>query len=317
MNHENSDTTDREGDPKSPPITDIKNQHPPNPENPNPTQDTAYEDYSDWIERTSRLVSIEWGKTELHSRISIVISGIGLALLIIYTVFTGCMYYANRDAADAARSAAETAKNALEVENRPWLSAEVEKSDDPINKGEMQFDRDGNFSVIFTVKGENFGKSIAQDIHIYTQLFPIRIGVPFIEIPKRQNELCNKPNVIYVRPGIPFFPGFDLFPSQPYKRGSGAGISKEEVIQGSSFYSSDPLQRRYIEHLYLVGCVDYRSSFGKERHQTRFAYEVLRKGDPKIKGPLGFPLMNFEVGSNISKDSYWLAPSLSGGNYAY
>jgi hypothetical protein len=56
---------------------------------------------------------------------------LGFVVLAIYAMFTSLMYVANRDAANAAQSSAETASNTLKwtqqqfrIEKRPWLSSE-------------------------------------------------------------------------------------------------------------------------------------------------------------------------------------------------
>src|SRR4051794_13614432 len=87
-----------------------------------PPQDRSNEDYSDWIERISRSASQEWSATCLHDRLQIIISGIGLVVLIVYAVFTGFMYYANQESADAAKRSAVTAARELELSERPWMS---------------------------------------------------------------------------------------------------------------------------------------------------------------------------------------------------
>jgi len=50
------------------------------------------------------------------------LEGFGLSVLIVYTIFTGLMYCSNKKAADAAKSAADTARTALELDQRPWIT---------------------------------------------------------------------------------------------------------------------------------------------------------------------------------------------------
>jgi len=47
---------------------------------------------------------------------------LGIVLLFVYTLYTIKMYRANRDAADAAKSAADTAKNSLVISQRAYLT---------------------------------------------------------------------------------------------------------------------------------------------------------------------------------------------------
>jgi hypothetical protein len=50
---------------------------------------------------------------------------VGICLLAIYTFYTIKMYHANRTAADAAKSAADTAASQLELEQRPWVDTTI------------------------------------------------------------------------------------------------------------------------------------------------------------------------------------------------
>lgn len=220
----------------------------------------------------------------------------------------------------AAQIAAQTAQDALTVSNRPWLSAEASIIDSPNSSG-MTFDAAGNLGIGFTIKGKNFGKSIAQDIRIYGSIFASRSGNPWIKVPGWQSQICDHPNVPTLGPTskTPFFQGFDRFPDETYEYNLTVTMDGDTVKRESSYYADDPAQRRYIERFYFVGCVDYASSFEGKRHQTRFAYDLIKKGrvwilpmnainDPNhMRGNF-----EFEVGSSVPKDMLWLLPSLEG-----
>jgi hypothetical protein len=195
---------------------------------------------------------------------------------------------------------------------------EVSLQGGPIgNDSDLTFDRDGNLSITITVKGKNYGKSIAQDIRPYAKIFVTRIGDPFLEVPKWQSEFCGQEKILTLGPGnkTPFFKSFDKFPDETYETGIGITVPKEEVLKESSFYQDDPLRQRYINRLYLVGCVYYSSSFEKSRHQTQFVYDLIKKDKPvslrsDLRQMQGF--MQFQVGVNVPKDGIWLSPSLEG-----
>ena len=48
-----------------------------------------------------------------------------LIVFVVYAIYTGRMYYANRDSADAATKAANTAASQLEMTGRPWITIDV------------------------------------------------------------------------------------------------------------------------------------------------------------------------------------------------
>jgi hypothetical protein len=53
---------------------------------------------------------------------TLVLQGIGLFVLVVYTIFTGLMYCSNKKAANAAKSAADTAKDALHITQRAYVT---------------------------------------------------------------------------------------------------------------------------------------------------------------------------------------------------
>jgi hypothetical protein len=101
----------RNGDPQIVPTTP-PSQFPPSTAQLKATGETG----KDWWDRHKRWVEI-----------------LGVLLLAVYTRYTIKMYYANRDAATAATTAAVTAHDALILVQRPWLGVEgsVLHSDNP------------------------------------------------------------------------------------------------------------------------------------------------------------------------------------------
>jgi len=115
-------------------------------------------------------------KTEKHwwDRWKPFVEIFGVVLLAVYTGYTIEMYYANRDAAEAAKSAANTAATALgdsqksfEVENRPYV----------IIDGTTYFlkDEKGNTTLrTANINYKNVGKTPAQDVFIFARYTSIR-----------------------------------------------------------------------------------------------------------------------------------------------
>jgi hypothetical protein len=91
---------------------------------------------------------------------------LGFAILAVYAFFTILMYCANRDSADAAKSAADTAQKTLtqsieafRIDERAWVEIE------PI-KPTLLSPADAKFSATFTcnIYPKNVGKTIATDV---------------------------------------------------------------------------------------------------------------------------------------------------------
>jgi hypothetical protein len=97
----------------------------------------------------------------------------GLLILAIYAIFTGLMYFANKEAADAAKSAADTAAANI----RPWLkikSITLRPGIGPIKTLMFHWPLTGaktNPSIQIKVSIENLGHSVAQDIEVEQRLF--------------------------------------------------------------------------------------------------------------------------------------------------
>ena len=70
----------------------------------------------------------------------------GILLLALYTGFTVAMYFANRDAANAAKSSASAAHDALVASNRPWIDLVVSL------QSELTYDESGASIYLGTVK---------------------------------------------------------------------------------------------------------------------------------------------------------------------
>jgi hypothetical protein len=89
------------------------------------------------------------------------LEGFGLLVLVIYTVFTGLMYCANKKAANAAQSAANTAASALHIDQRAWLSAWI--TNDPYKEQELM-----HLTLHIRNSGHTFAKNstISRDVAV-------------------------------------------------------------------------------------------------------------------------------------------------------
>jgi hypothetical protein len=186
-------------------------------------------------------------------------------------------------AANAAKSAAQTAARELEFSKRPWISGEVSLT------GPLVFDANGAH-VDFSVKLKNAGHSPA--IHVYPQISMVALQSP-MDIAERQKKIgCDR-----TRPfpapqdlgGVTLFPYEDVPPN--YYRGS---LSQSEIEAGLLKHAAPGY--RGLE-LHLVGCIVYEPSIPNGK--------LYATG---ISFVLGEPFQATEVGKYISLNTLRLTP---------
>jgi hypothetical protein len=118
--------------------------------------------------------------------------GIGLFVLIVYTVFTGLMYCANKKAADAATDAAKAARDSViqaaassNLDQRAWVGVY------DISKPDLGIDKPFTTTVVI----RNTGKTPAKDV---TASFTITPGDPdapdFTKLPESTTHGVVQPN---------------------------------------------------------------------------------------------------------------------------
>jgi hypothetical protein len=100
---------------------------------------------------------------------TIVLEAFGLTVLIVYTIYTARMYCANRDAADAAKSAADTASRTMKIAYQPRViiaSLGPNVTTKPGNKPGVNFLEDGRIRMISNIS--NIGPFTAKNVHYFT-----------------------------------------------------------------------------------------------------------------------------------------------------
>lgn len=131
---------------------------------------------------------------------------VGIGLLAVYTAYTIKMYCANNRAANAASSAAETAKQALVTGQRPWLGPKANPTVIFDNAGHPQ-------SMELTMK--NFGPSPALHVGVGPnplEAFPERSFASLDEIVKASKSSCQWAEMASMK--IPTVPtGIAIFPN--------------------------------------------------------------------------------------------------------
>ncbi|MFZ3262825.1 MAG: hypothetical protein WA172_02395 [Terriglobales bacterium] len=204
---------------------------------------------------------------------------IGICLLAVYTWYSVKMYCANRDAADAATSAANTAAKQLELTARPWVDLDISITT-PVT-----YDRDG-LHISFTFIPKNIGPSPAQNVSIAPKLIPGSMGTDVHEIQKR---ICDNRAVASDEPLR-----YALFPNRSYEQKITMQITDAEINSQWSKFELSQGPNDLLPVL-LVGCVDYTYDSSPRHHQTGFAFDVLMK-DGRILLKSKMPLQPNSVG---------------------
>ncbi len=128
------------------------------------------------------------------------VEAFGVALLFVYTFYTIKMYCANRDAANAATSAANTASRQLELTDRPWVSVEAFIASPVIYDGKTI---QANFSFV----AKNIGHSPAQNVSIAPRLIPAFMGDDVREMQRRICDGAARDKTVHLK--------YVLFPGEP------------------------------------------------------------------------------------------------------
>lgn len=182
---------------------------------------------------------------------------VGIILLAVYTGYTIKMYWANQDAADAARSAADTAASALVVANRPWVGVEKVTISDPPTFEDTPGGLRATVKIV-TVSVRNFGPSPALNVSVDAAPFDGTEQDTEAQF-KRESALhCDRADDMNREIGTGIgSAGQIVFPQSPatFRLGSN-GPAKE--------------RGRFVE---LIGCITYMDQFGAPvRHHTRFCF---------------------------------------------
>jgi hypothetical protein len=135
------------------------------------------------IEKSLRYLQIKFTRSIRDPKF--VLEVITLIVFVIYAIYTGRMYYANRDAANAAKSGADTAARQLEMADRPWIKDTVRSNFD------FTWDK-GGVSWAVVIRADNVGHSVATAIYPQAELIAIE-GADVIDGPRRKaRELCDE-----------------------------------------------------------------------------------------------------------------------------
>jgi hypothetical protein len=218
---------------------------------------------------------------------------IGLGFLIAYTLYTAGIYCANRKAAEAAKSAADTAHDALVLSNRPWIKIKHHIVT-PLTFG---FQGAAGPAAVMTVEDtlENIGNGVALNVLHWEDVIPEDSDLSTRTARKRREEWCNANKRFDPKSSIALN-GSVLFPHDPSIQESRMGplmstIQKAvEANAVSPILSQGPKPNPLAGKVafVLIGCVVYRSPLdidGTRPYMTTFLYHLT---EPREYG-MNFP----------------------------
>jgi hypothetical protein len=193
------------------------------------------------------------------------LQGFGVAVLVIYTVFTGMMYFVNKNSADAAKSAAETAKGTLLRGQRPWVGFE--------NEPNVVF-TEGNPGIqsIISIALKNYGPSPA--LHLGYYLEPVALGNSLAPLEEYSKNFCNMAGIGVLTtdklPGQNF--GFYMLPNEV-----------QTIFDKRNWSPEKPFNL-------IVGCIAYVDQFHDTPiqspvHHTSFCFQSYMPVAPKQPRP--------------------------------
>jgi hypothetical protein len=178
---------------------------------------------------------------------------------IFYTVFSALQWTATNKAANAAKSAADTAANQLELFDRPWVTIDASIASPLTYDGTA-------VRIAFSFTPKNIGQSPAQNVLIVPELIPVFMGD---DVRKEQQRICDGAGQINS-----MFPRYVLFPNEPFVEPFALDLPTEAI---NSHWGKLPPGMKAPDPIPigLVGCVDYTYENSPKHHQTGFAFDVI------------------------------------------
>lgn len=196
-------------------------------------------------------------------------AGIGLIVLVAYTIFTALMYCANKKAADAAKSAADTASDTLKFsrqqsrfDERPYMS--------PMPRG-ANADGQGHLSVYDIGQGPAVGRvrlGVAVEIMNVGKSPAIGVIAPRTEFKIGPWKKARQETIDYEPDYSPGKSGQIVF--------AGNGITAQSEAKIITRAEWEKLTNGQWE-FYVVGGIRYRDMFNPiiEPYETTYCYHVL------------------------------------------
>lgn len=269
-----------------------KNPIPENNPEPN-TKDKAAEQSSttpNEVPKTAALSKSNPEKSQSHCQITCkqerdwldhlktVAEFLGLILLGVYTGYTIKMYRANKDAADAAKSAADTAARQLDLSTRPWVGIKgIIRFENFLIAPVSQSDFRMNVNIVYAL--ENSGNSPAR-----------RVAGEMVAKITSQNALPNEwrsftcDSVEQISIGNPN-PDFGTLVVMP----------KDSIEMRLTTNTPIPSDVKQVTVIWVIGCIAYQDTVGK-MHHTKLLYRTYPTGKLHTFPPTVRDFSYFDVG---------------------
>jgi len=206
-------------------------------------------------------------------------------VLAVYTVFTAFMYWANRDAAKSAKSAADTAAKQFETGERPWVDTDIAID------GPVTWDVNG-MNVTVKINATNSGHSPALSVFSSALLLIGTKGT--INASNYRSQVCGDAGTAASHANV----GVALFPGRTIERQYGLSVSNEGVEQGKA-QKEFPGSKfgNVILGPTLVVCTAYRPTFNTTSiYHTAYLMDLF-KLDSK-----GNIVAMFTIGEDVAAD---------------
>jgi hypothetical protein len=278
MDENDPERNEKTADQEPSPSEKVKDKHQEQTEQSQPAEQNAHDELCNWEDPSNRRIRkwciqfrVGWKKAKFYEKCTLALTGIGLLVLIAYTVFTGMMWCANKKSADAAKSAADTAQKTLtnsieafRVDERAWVEiGKIEKTE--------TYPPDQKFGEIFkfAIYPKNVGKTVARDVRISIEnigsdgsFADNKKAIRMTQDQQFREMATGKRIRIPDRPGPQTVAPGDLSPVPVYTSG-------EEPRRYGTIFT----------YTYLVGRIDYTDAFGTE-HWKHICFIVINsRGD--------------------------------------
>jgi hypothetical protein len=207
-------------------------------------------------------------------------------VFVAYGIYTGRMYYANRDAADAAKSAADTAASQLELTERPWVDASI-AIDGPFSF-HINGDSVEEASIPLKIVPRNTGHSPALSAAIFWRLTLAKGD----DIFKVRDEACKSAEATTNNGhwGITLFPNT----TSPHEERKIIRIGKTE-IEKSKVWGLSGFENKTMPPPSIVICIAYRPTFKNTSvYHTAYIFDLLRLDSTNTAS-------YFKIGENVDQ----------------
>lgn len=197
---------------------------------------------------------------------------------VIATVVITCIYWSQLGqmtiSTDAAKSAADSARQALEIQNRPWIAVAVTQ-DGPLRFGPYG----AGIDVQFHMKNVGHTPSIDTRYHASIVSLPQKSWVA-VEMKDAEKRECDSFSQYFPAGSPKFLPA--IFPNEePPPAPWPASIQPKGLQEAIASKSQGPFRHDGYVSLYLVACVVYRNSYSQDLHRSAYGFDL---GIPKGPG---------------------------------